>query len=62
MFRQRLAIMVWRYVFVSVFEALFCQVATTFDSGCAARIRIEPAFDDAAEGLPPFLLSVRCQI
>jgi len=42
-FLQRLA--VW---LVADFEALSCQVTTTFDTGCAARIRTAPAINYTA--------------
>ena len=41
--RQRLA--VW---LVADFEALSCQVTTTFDTGCAARILTAPAINYTA--------------
>ncbi|WP_213189389.1 hypothetical protein [Cloacibacterium caeni] len=40
---QRMA--VW---LVADFEALSCQVTTTFDTGCAARIRTAPAINYTA--------------
>ena len=33
---------------VADFEALSCQVTTTFDTSCAARIRTEPAINYTA--------------
>lgn len=42
-FVQRLA--VW---LVADFEALSCQVTTTFDTGCAARILTAPAINYTA--------------
>ena len=42
-FIQRMA--VW---LVADFEALSCQVTTTFDTGCAARIRTAPAINYTA--------------
>ena len=33
---------------VADFEALSCQVTTTFDTGCAARIRTAPAINYTA--------------